>query len=70
MRKYTSTVNEFLFHKCRNNRKIQKWSYYYINIDIIRKCGNVKKKFNFKIKITSPADEFLLHPRSRKLKKK
>ena len=39
-------ANEFLLHKYRNNKKMRKF----------------KKKINLKMKYTSLADEFLLHP--------
>ena len=57
--------------KCENVKKNhirkclkgQLMNFYYMNIEIIRNCGN-KKKINIEKKYTSPADEFLLHPRS------
>ena len=72
MKKYTSTANDFLFHKCRNNRKIQKCKTnahlkiftssanelnIEINVEIIRNCGNVKK-FNLQKKYTSQLMSF------------
>ena len=81
MKKFTSTANEFLFHKCRNDRKIGKKSHLkkftspandfllhkYRNNKKMRKC---KKKNQFIKKYTSPANE--LHPVEAigKLKKK
>ena len=58
-KKCTSPVNEFLLHKCKNNRKMKKinfffkpekmlqvklMSFYHINVETIGKCKNVKKK--------------------------
>ena len=53
MKQYTSPFNEFLLHKCRNNRKIKKYKFIFVKSE--KKC-------------TSPANEFLLHASRRTCK--
>ena len=69
---YTSPANEFLLHKCRNNRKI---NFIFSNLKkftspanefLLQKCRNKRKMKKYKRisnlkKFTDPADEFLLH---------
>ena len=78
----SSPDNKFLLHtveaigKLKQVKKlfreyvhVQLMRYYYMNVEIIRKCGNVNKSSIWRKKYTIPADKFLLHPRSRKFKK-
>ena len=44
-KKITSSANDFLLHKCKNNRKMRKFNFLFSNLN----------------KFTSPANEFLLH---------
>ena len=51
--KCTTAANEFLLHKCRNNRKTEKYIFFF-------KSEKMHKSFLMK-KCSSPSNEFLLH---------
>ena len=79
LKKFTSPANEFLLHKCRNKRyifflnlkklQVQLMSFCYMNVETINKTIYIF--FIKSAKITSPANEFLLHKcrNERKMKK-
>ena len=55
-------------HILKNLLQVQLMSFYHIIVEIIRKCGYIKK-IKFGKKYASLANEFLLHPAAiRKLK--
>ena len=55
------------------NLQIILMSFYYINVETIRKAKIVHETLNMEKKYTSPADEFLMHtvePNNRKIRQK
>ena len=65
-----NTIRYVHFFYKMNNFTVQLMSFYYMNVEIIKKCGYEKKmEFEKKNIATSPAEEFLLHPRRNRKKK-